>query len=59
MSLKSDLVLPRDKFSEDAVTDASKKFNQQLIDVMEGIPKWYEVVISVLFRKACAEPDCR
>lgn len=45
MALESDLKLPRVKFSEDAIPDGSKELNKQLIEVMDGIPKWYEVLL--------------
>jgi hypothetical protein len=43
MSLKSDLNISKDKFSEDAIPKASVELNGQLIEIMSGIPKWYEV----------------
>lgn len=43
MPLKSDLTLNYAKFDPSAVDQKTKDFNQNLIDVMAGIPRWYEV----------------
>lgn len=44
MSLRSDLTLPSpDKFSPSAISQKTHNFNNGLIKIMEGGPKWYEV----------------
>jgi hypothetical protein len=43
MPLNSDLQLPASKFDPDQVTDQTAKFNEKLIEIMKGGPKWYEV----------------
>lgn len=43
MPLTSDLKLDASKFKPDAISQQTKDFNAQLIKIMEGGPKWYEV----------------
>ncbi|KIW09308.1 uncharacterized protein PV09_00223 [Verruconis gallopava] len=43
MPLQSDLNLSRDKFLGDAITKETTALNEQLIDTMSGLPRWYEV----------------
>lgn len=43
MSLQSDLQLDTSKLGPDAITKETAEFNQKLIKMMDGEPKWYEV----------------
>ncbi|KAK3701831.1 hypothetical protein LTR37_015253 [Vermiconidia calcicola] len=43
MPLTSDLSITADKFKPEAISKATHDFNDQLIKIMEGGPKWYEV----------------
>ena len=44
MSLQSDLTVDyRSKFDPARVSQKTKDFNVKLIDIMAGIPPWYEV----------------
>jgi hypothetical protein len=54
MSLKSDLVLPRDKFLEEAIPNGSKELNKLLIESMDGMPKWWEVQYMLHLSQVCA-----
>lgn len=49
MSLNSDLALSADKFRPDAVSKRTHDFNDALIKIMSGIPKWYDVRQPVMF----------
>ncbi|KAF2773518.1 hypothetical protein EJ03DRAFT_100813 [Teratosphaeria nubilosa] len=42
-TLKSDLALDAAKFDPNAVTEETQKFNQKLVEIMDGGPKWWEV----------------
>lgn len=43
MPLTSDLTLSAAKFRPEAVSDQTKKFNDVLIKIMEGGPRWFDV----------------
>jgi len=43
MPLTSDLTLDASKFNPSAITEKTHKFNDQLIKIMEGGPRWWEV----------------
>jgi len=43
MPLTSDLQLDASKFQPEAISEQTKKFNDGLVKIMEGGPKWYEV----------------
>jgi len=43
MPLKSDLTLDVNKFDPKRITEKTHKFNDQLIKIMEGGPRWWEV----------------
>lgn len=43
MPLKSDLSLDASKFKPTAISKQTHDFNDQLIKIMEGGPKWWEV----------------
>lgn len=43
MPVKSDLQLDASKFAPKAISQATHDFNEQLIKIMDGAPKWYEV----------------
>ena len=43
MPLTSDLTLNHSKFSAKSISKETQAFNDQLIEIMKGGPKWYEV----------------
>lgn len=43
MPLTSDLTLDANKFDPKAITDQTRKFNDGLIKIMEGGPRWWDV----------------
>jgi len=43
MPLQSDIVIDVAKFHPGAVSEQTKKFNERLIEIFEGAPKWWEV----------------
>lgn len=43
MSLTSDLQLDAAKLRPDAISGKTREFNDKLIKIMKGGPKWYEV----------------
>ncbi|KAK5125548.1 hypothetical protein LTR85_000659 [Meristemomyces frigidus] len=43
MPLTSDLTLDASKFKPEAISEKTNKFNDQLIKIMEGGPRWWEV----------------
>ena len=43
MPLTSDLKIDASKFNQNAVSEETHAFNDKLIKIMEGGPKWYEV----------------
>lgn len=43
MPLQSDLQLDASKFDEKNISEQTKEFNEGLMKVMSGGPKWYEV----------------
>ncbi|KAL2350329.1 Alpha/Beta hydrolase protein [Cryomyces antarcticus] len=43
MPLKSDLTISKEKFQPSAVSEKTEKYNEKLISIMEGGPRWYEV----------------
>jgi len=52
MAGASALNLETNLFNPAAISDDTKAFNQKLMDIMAGGPKWYEVgIISSLFTK--------
>ena len=48
MPLTSDLTISTGKFNPEAISGETKKFNNHLVDIMKGAPKWHEVRISSL-----------
>ena len=45
MPLKSDLQLDAAKFAPSAISQKTSDFNDKLIKIMEGGPRWYEVMM--------------
>ncbi|KAK5146523.1 hypothetical protein LTR04_001029 [Oleoguttula sp. CCFEE 6159] len=43
MPLKSDLTISKEKFQPSALSEKTEKYNEKLISIMEGGPRWYEV----------------
>ncbi len=43
MALQSDLSIDYSKFDPKSISDGTKKFNEQLMDMMRGGPRWWEV----------------
>ena len=43
MPLTSDLTISTNKFDKDAISKETNEFNNQLIEIMESVPKWWEV----------------
>jgi hypothetical protein len=43
MPLKSDLVIDRSKFEDAAISEQTRQYNDALMRVTEGAPKWWDV----------------
>ena len=48
MPLQSDLNLDASKFRHDAISKQTHEFNDKLIKIMEGGPKWWEVRLNLV-----------
>ena len=47
MALKSDISIDTSKFDPAAISEQTLTFNQHLLDIFEGVPKWYEVSLEL------------
>lgn len=57
MPLKSDLQVDVAKFDDKNISDQTKKFNDGLMKIMAGGPRWYEVSDAVTNACGCFESD--
>jgi len=46
MALQSDITIDASKFDPKSITDLTHTLNGRLMDMMDGAPKWYEVLLS-------------